>query len=73
MIRLCKTLLLAELIRLLMADNTCCKYRPIFLVRMTYFFAEEFVIWKQQLRKTLNLSVIQTVNFSCPLFVCSAG
>lgn len=41
--------------------------------RRPIFFAEEFVIWKQWVRKTLNLSVIQTVNFSCPLFVCSAG
>lgn len=72
MIRLCKTLLLAELLRIFMADNSCCKYRPIFLGEEDLFFAVEF-IWKQQLRKTLNLSVIPAVNFSCPLFVCSAG
>lgn len=60
------------------ADQITCGRQHLLQIQ-TYFlseddlFAEEFVIWKQRLRKTLNLSVIQTVNFSCPLFVCSAG
>lgn len=55
MIRLCKTLLLAEAIRLFMSDDECCKSRPSFFSEDLLFFAEEFAIWKQQLRKNSQL------------------
>lgn len=55
MIRLCKTLLLAEVIRLFMSDDACYKYRPSFFSEDLLFFAEQFVIWKQQPRKISQL------------------
>lgn len=51
LIRLCKTSLLAGVIRLFMSDDACWKYRPSFFSEELLFFAEEFVIWKQRLRK----------------------
>lgn len=56
MVRLYKTLLLAEvIIRLFMSDDVCCKYRPSSFSEDLLFFAEEFVIWKQRLRKISQL------------------
>lgn len=72
MIRLCKTLLLAEVIRLFMSDDECCKHRPSFFGEDLLFFAEEFVIWKQWLRKNSQLVSHSDVSVSCPLSVPSA-
>lgn len=65
MIRLCKTLLLAEVIRLFMSDDVRCKYRPSFFSEDLLFFAEEF-IWKQRLGKNSACQSLQLLISAVP-------
>lgn len=55
---------------LFIADNSFCKCGPIFFSEADFFFFPYEVCYL--VAEFGNLSVIQPVNSSCPLFVCSA-